>query len=569
MVTNKIRKYLPVIFTLAFFVYTVSTEGAVEPSQFTKLCATGTPQEIEAAIKAGADVNAKEYFNRTALMYAAEFNANPEVIVVLIKAGADVNAKNNDGGTVLMHAAQFNANPEVIAVLIKAGADIHSADDLGMTALMRSTMNTNPEVLRILVENGGNVNIANNDGWTSLMAVVEDNLDFEFIKILIDKGADVNATDLTGMTSLMWASRNSNPKILQFLIDNGANVNAADNRKMTPLMWAIAPNAPGVLAMLKEKGMEGKPLEVFPADNYKVVQMLIESGADINAANAAGSTPLMWAAGYNSNLDILHALIERGADVNVANESKITVLMSAAAFNTNPVVQLLIEKGANVNASDEDGRTPLMYAARFNLKPEVLITLLENGADANASDLQGKRAIDYEEQNKDSQLKGTRAYDLLRTKTESSQAKGAPEVHYLSAAEMFEFVNKYSAEYPLERAKRELGEPKPEPTVLDEKRGFGLAHWYIAKNELSISMLYNQNTNAVMLLSAAEFYPNSDLRDRRFDQMAAGIEKIGNMHPTSKTEQEITWNLKNGKLLSIKKERYPISWGLLYSLENP
>ncbi len=63
-----------------------------------------TSLQIAAALKAGADVNAKKEGDWTSLMYASGNNTNPEVISVLLKAGADAKAKNKDGRTALDYA---------------------------------------------------------------------------------------------------------------------------------------------------------------------------------------------------------------------------------------------------------------------------------------------------------------------------------------------------------------------------------------------------------------------------------------------------------------------------------
>jgi ankyrin repeat protein len=64
---------------------------------FFDLVKTGTSQSVQAAISKGADVNARDKYDRTPLMYAAEYNPNPEVITVLLTAGANAKAKDNEG----------------------------------------------------------------------------------------------------------------------------------------------------------------------------------------------------------------------------------------------------------------------------------------------------------------------------------------------------------------------------------------------------------------------------------------------------------------------------------------
>lgn len=108
---------------------------------FFELVKTGTPQDVQAAIDAGADANAQDKYDGTALMWAAENNQNPEVIITLLTAGADLEAEDEDGMTPLMLAAWYNQNPEVIIVLLKAGADAKAKDYAGKTAFGHASTN--------------------------------------------------------------------------------------------------------------------------------------------------------------------------------------------------------------------------------------------------------------------------------------------------------------------------------------------------------------------------------------------------------------------------------------------
>jgi ankyrin repeat protein len=96
------------------------------------------------------------------------------------------------------------------------------------------------------------------------------------------------------------------------------------------------------------------------------VKAMIDSGADVNAKDERGCTPLMFAAEYNSNADMIEALIKAGADLH---------------------------------AKDQLGHTPLMYAAMLNHNPKVIAVLFKAGADVNAQDKNGKTALDYARQN--------------------------------------------------------------------------------------------------------------------------------------------------------------------------
>ena len=108
-----------------------------------KVVTTGTPSQVRAVIRSGADPNARDKRGETPLMYAAADNSNPAVITILIEAGADSNARGKNGMTALMYAAEDNANPAVVTTLLEAGADAKVKDDGGSTAFDYAANNAN------------------------------------------------------------------------------------------------------------------------------------------------------------------------------------------------------------------------------------------------------------------------------------------------------------------------------------------------------------------------------------------------------------------------------------------
>ena len=136
---------------------------------------------------------------------------------------------------------------------------------------------------------------------------------------------------------------------------------------------------------------------------------LSTQGADVNARDSDGTTPLMLAAEYNPNPEVITLLINAGADVNARNEDGDTPLIRASLANPNPdVITALINAGADINARDKGGRTPLILAAKENKNSEIISVLLEAGADAKHKDKDGKTALDYVKLNE--ALKDTNAY---------------------------------------------------------------------------------------------------------------------------------------------------------------
>jgi uncharacterized protein len=109
---------------------------------------------------------------------------------------------------------------------------------------------------------------------------------------------------------------------------------------------------------------------------------LIEQGADVNAAQGDGTTPLHWAA-YQLDTDLVRMLIDRGAKPATQNRYGASPLSEAVKAANPQLVEMLLEAGAEVDAPNQDGETALMLASRTG-SLEVAKKLIAGGANANA-----------------------------------------------------------------------------------------------------------------------------------------------------------------------------------------
>ena len=148
--------------------------------------------------------------------------------------------------------------------------------------------------------------------------------------------------------------------------------------------------------------------------NTEAVKQQLEAGADVNAKNNLGDTPLMWAVRYG-HTETVTFLLEKGADVNANNNYGWTALMWAARYGHIETIKILLEKGADVNKENRHGNTALLFAA-YEGNTEMMKLLLEAGADVNATNGEDAGVLSYayelkDEAKRETIIKMCRQYD--------------------------------------------------------------------------------------------------------------------------------------------------------------
>jgi ankyrin repeat protein len=203
---------------------------------------------------------------------------------------------------------------------------------------------------------------------------------------LLARGGNPNAigdpasTTCGGCALLHEASKAGDSNLVDALLSAKADPNLRDKDGMTPLHLAAAETVSGVITITPQASsgtpvlaMEGRMTGT--AERERIVQLLVQHGADPNARSSSGTTPLMEA---GSSGGIVRALVKYGADVNTkANDGETALHMAMMMYSFSATgletiggdaaaplkgIEALVECGAAINALDSKGRTPLDLA---------------------------------------------------------------------------------------------------------------------------------------------------------------------------------------------------------------
>jgi ankyrin repeat protein len=296
-----------------------------------------------------------------------------QTIRFLIENKQDISAMTwgGNGANALHLAASHAKTPDVIDVILATGKfDINGVDNDGWTPLHYAMKRPNPvtmAVARRLIEMGANPGVADKNGVTPLhMAARNENAEsMDLILLNADTLMDVNCVDHNGRTPLHYAIVGSNTATnARYLLKKGADPTIRANDGLTPFHIAAA----------YSRETDILELGLIMANNKQL---------DIDHRNKSGMTALHMAIKV-SNVIAVRFLLSNGANPNASDQHGYTPLHAAAKYAKDmDIVKLLVNhKVVNVNSLDNCGHGALNYAEKneHGLGEEIAKLLKEKGA---------------------------------------------------------------------------------------------------------------------------------------------------------------------------------------------
>jgi ankyrin repeat protein len=304
--------------------------------------AQSEPKAVEALLEGGADVRARsrsytqtvtsevtqragrEELNYTVprggstpLLFAAR-SGDAESARLLIEAGADVNDELPDGASALVVAAH-SGHTSAATLLLEKGADPNAAA-VGYTALHAAVLRGDLNLVKVLLAHKANPNAQITKG----MPVRRTSQDFELPKTLM------------GATPYLLAAKFLEADIMRALAASGADTRLPMNDGATPLLAAAGM---GIVAPAQDerRGTNRRGLAIIDGGTVEPESQVVEAvsaaltlGSDINGTNPAGETAVHIASaqGYDS---VVKLIVERGADLNARNAKGLTPLGALVA----------------------------------------------------------------------------------------------------------------------------------------------------------------------------------------------------------------------------------------------
>lgn len=337
----------------------VNAVDATQQSAYLIATSEGFLDLLELTLASGAEVDAKDGWNGTGLIRAAE-RGHHLVVGRLLRAGIDEDHVNRIGYQAVHEAVWFGADAAselaTVQVLVAGGVELdRPSGSEGLTPLEMARERGYRTLERVLDAAERHQSSADPDA--ALLAAASAG-DADAVALALRDGARLEARDGDGRTALLLASAADHVEAARVLVAMGADPDALDDRHDTP--WLVT-GVTGSVAML-ETLLPARPdlglvnrfggVSVIPASergHVDYVRRVVSTGIDIDHVNRLGWTALLEAVvlgdGGERHQEVVRILLDAGADASIADRDGVTALEHAERSGYEEMARILREHG--------------------------------------------------------------------------------------------------------------------------------------------------------------------------------------------------------------------------------
>jgi len=353
------------------------------------------PEGISYLVKKGANIEALNNAGEIPLHTAAKYDAT-DAIRYLVSAGSSLNAANKNGD-VPLQSAVLNGAFKATQMLLAAGSPVNNQNYSGETALHQASKNNSAMIIQLLTAQGAQTEIQDSRGFTPLITAAANDR-YDAASELIKAKAVIDTRDYLGSTPLYHAVSGEYAALIRLFLVNDADIHALNAQELSPFKLSLSKN-PQITPEFYTDKLINKPdssgdcvlhILVKSGQGQEALTQALKHGANLNARNSKGDTPLMLAL-KKGDLNAAEVLIQKGSSLFVSNADTRNPLSAIFEMDSGARMRLFSATGAN--SADFLGESMLHYAVREN-NADVVSELLSLGADRNAHNRKGETPKD-------------------------------------------------------------------------------------------------------------------------------------------------------------------------------
>ncbi|XP_077283109.1 uncharacterized protein LOC143909083 [Arctopsyche grandis] len=350
----------------------------IEGEAFNILLKSGADPTI-AIKRTESNSNIRSADNSTLLHYAV-FLGKYQILTLLLDENIDLNLTDMYGQTAVISAMK-NYNFKAVELLLAKGADPNICDNNGNTLLHYAAAKHEVKLFEFIFKITTNPFIKNRNNETVLHWAVQGGC-IQILQRILDEGFYLNVTNAQGDTPLLCAAKSGHSDVIMVLLIRGANREVINYAGDTLLQCAVFECCDVALQRIIKYGLDltivnksGKSLlhNAVIGGNISAVKFLIEKGIDPNVTDIDHRTPfhdfvlidefvLLYLENYDIDVEITKLLILHGANINAADKFGCTPLHYLTETNYCRLINIFIENGAEINALDKLGHSVLQQS---------------------------------------------------------------------------------------------------------------------------------------------------------------------------------------------------------------